>query len=161
VYCSATHAYRQGRLEIAEEKIREYFGIKSLHSDSIEPLQSLQPLSLLSSVYVGQGRSIEARKQIPQIRTETLGAKHPGTLGDIASLARIYMNQQRWTEAKELLVPLLETNKRVLGAENSDTLTAVDNLAVIFQRQKRLEESIELNKEVLETETGVLTILTH
>jgi len=159
LYCGATYAYHRGKLKIAEEKVGGNIHIRTLHSDSIEPLQTLQPLSLLSSVYVGQERSTEAeelRKQILRIRTEALGSEHPETLGDIASRATIYMHQQLWTEAEELLVPLLAKNKRVLGAENSDTLTAVTNLTVIFNHQKQLEKSTELNKEVLETEERML-----
>jgi hypothetical protein len=57
-------------------------------------------------------------------RVWMLRAKHPltspnpFTLTSVANLASTYRNKERWKEAEELFVPVMETRKRVLGEES-------------------------------------------
>lgn len=41
------------------------------------------------------------------------------------NLANTYRNQERWKEAKELGIQVLETQKQALGLEHPDTLSSM------------------------------------
>lgn len=55
-----------------------------------------------------------------------LGDKHLATLHSMHNLASIYLNQEQWKEAEELVVQVVETRKRVLGEENPKTLAMIN-----------------------------------
>ncbi|KAF2458012.1 hypothetical protein BDY21DRAFT_21377 [Lineolata rhizophorae] len=45
------------------------------------------------------------------------------------TIGSVYYQEDRWTEAEELDVQVMETKKRVLGREHPFTLTSMNNLA--------------------------------
>ena len=53
----------------------------------------------------------------------------------MANLASTYRNQERWTEAEQIEVQVLETRKRVLGEEHPNTLSSMANLASTYSKQ--------------------------
>jgi len=61
----------------------------------------------------------KAAEQLFVKLTETskrmLGDEHPGTLTIMGNLASTYRNQDRWKEAEELEMQLMETRKKVLA----------------------------------------------
>jgi hypothetical protein len=80
----------------------------------------------------------------PALSKRVLGAEHPDTLSSMANLASTYRNQDRWKEAEELFVQVMETRKRVLGAQHPDTLSSMTNLACTLKDQHHADEAIEL-----------------
>lgn len=60
-----------------------------------------------------------------------LGEEHSDTLLSINNLAATYSKQGRRKDAKELLVQVVETSRRVLGEKYPVTLTIVNSLALL------------------------------
>ncbi|TGZ78598.1 hypothetical protein EX30DRAFT_299649, partial [Ascodesmis nigricans] len=52
--------------------------------------------------------------------------------------------QQRWKEAEELFVQVMEKRKRVLDEEHPDTLSSMANLAATYRKQGRKKKAKEL-----------------
>jgi tetratricopeptide (TPR) repeat protein len=73
-----------------------------------------------------------------------------------AALASRYHNEQRWKEAEELEVELVEISKRVLGAEHPSTLTSMANLASTYRNQGKLKEAEELEVQVVKMRKQLL-----
>jgi tetratricopeptide (TPR) repeat protein len=73
-----------------------------------------------------------------------------------AALASRYHNEQRWKEAEELEVELVEISKRVLGAEHPSTLTSTANLASTCRNQGKLKEAEELEVQVVKMRKQLL-----
>jgi hypothetical protein len=62
----------------------------------------------------------------------------------------------RHKEAEELLVQVIEIERRVLGGEHPDTLTSMANLAATYSNQGRWKEANKLEGQVLQTTKRVL-----
>ena len=74
----------------------------------------------------------------------------------MANLASTYRNQERWTEAEQIEVQVLETRKRVLGEEHPLTLTNMANLASTYSNQGRWTEAEKMFVQVMEMRKRVL-----
>ncbi|KAF2811289.1 TPR-like protein [Mytilinidion resinicola] len=79
-----------------------------------------------------------------------LGDEHPETLASMGNLASTYWSQQRWKEAKELEVQVMEALKRVLGVEHPDTLISMANLACTWKSVGQNKEAVSLMEDCLE-----------
>jgi len=77
--------------------------------------------------------------------TDVLPLHHTGM--GMANLASTFWNQERWKEAEELEVQVMETSLRVLGPEHPDTLTAMNNLAFTLKGRGHNAEAIKLMEE--------------
>ncbi|KAF1813825.1 hypothetical protein P152DRAFT_394012, partial [Eremomyces bilateralis CBS 781.70] len=66
------------------------------------------------------------------------------------------LEQDRWKEAEELEVQVMEASKRVLGAEHPHTLTSMNNLASTYWNQGRWKEAEELEAQMMDTSKRVL-----
>jgi hypothetical protein len=53
----------------------------------------------------------------------------------MANLALTYWNQERWTEAEQLEVQVMEGRKKGLGERHPDTLTGMKSLAFTWKSQ--------------------------
>ena len=96
----------------------------------------------------------EARKEYEREVTDMIqefGEHHFIILSLYATIARTYSTQGRWKEAEELLVQVMETEKRVFGQEHPDTLSSMANLASTYRDQGRWKEAEELLVQVMET----------
>jgi hypothetical protein len=91
-----------------------------------------------------------------ETRKSILGPENPSTLTSIASLASIYRDQGRWTEAEMLDVQVMETRKSILGPEHPSTLTSIANLASTYWNQGRYAEAEKLEMQVMETRKSIL-----
>ncbi|OCK95600.1 uncharacterized protein K441DRAFT_555295, partial [Cenococcum geophilum 1.58] len=69
------------------------------------------------------------------------GPKYRDTLESKIYLAYIYIEQERLTDAKELLLQSLETGNRIFGNNHLDTISSISGLAFIFYKQGRKEEA--------------------
>jgi hypothetical protein len=79
-----------------------------------------------------------------ETRKMVFGEEHPDTLTGMANLASTYSDQERWKEAEELEVHVMEIKNRVLGEEHPDTLVSMANLAFTLKSQSRNEDAISL-----------------
>jgi hypothetical protein len=51
--------------------------------------------------------------QMLDMRRTVLGAEHPNTLGSMGNLASIYSSQEKWSEAENLEVQVLDMSKKI------------------------------------------------
>lgn len=65
-------------------------------------------------------------------------------------LAMVYSSQGKWTEAEELTIKMLETQKSILGENHPDTSSTLINLAEIYNSSGRYEQAAELYLQTLE-----------
>jgi tetratricopeptide (TPR) repeat protein len=75
---------------------------------------------------------------------------------DKYTLALKYAGQGRWKEAEELLIQVVETNKRVIGHEHPNTLTSMHELALTYMSPGRWKEAEKLLIQVVETKKRVI-----
>ncbi len=87
---------------------------------------------------------------------EVLGPEHPGTIGTIYILARIYQTQDRYGEAEPLYKRAVGSSERVLGPEHPLTLISIESLAALYESQGRYGMAEPLYKRVLTTNKRVL-----
>ncbi|CCD51174.1 hypothetical protein BofuT4_P085360.1 [Botrytis cinerea T4] len=74
----------------------------------------------------------------------------------MANLASTFWNQERWKEAEDLQVQVMETRKRVLGQEHPDTLTSMNNLALTWKGLGRDKEALKLMEECVLSLTRII-----
>jgi hypothetical protein len=74
----------------------------------------------------------------------------------MANLAGTHMDQERWEEAVELQVHVMNVRKRVLGPDHFSTLIIMNNLAVTYEKSGRGKEAEELLEHVIERRRVVL-----
>ncbi|KIJ37249.1 hypothetical protein M422DRAFT_111164, partial [Sphaerobolus stellatus SS14] len=65
----------------------------------------------------------------------------------MANLACTYWEQNRFSEAEDLEVKVLQMRRHKLGEDHPDTLTSMKNLASTYQSQGRLSEAEELEEK--------------
>lgn len=73
--------------------------------------------------------------------TRILAEDDAARLGVENSLARLYYDQARYTEAEQLYRQVLGARRRTLGAEHGDTLTTQHYLARTLRNMDRLDEA--------------------
>ena len=73
------------------------------------------------------------------------------TLLTVNSLAELYREQGRYSEAEPLYKRALEGNERVLGKNDLDTLAVLNNLALLYTEQGRFRDAEPLFKRALES----------
>jgi hypothetical protein len=76
----------------------------------------------------------------------------------MANLAATYRNQNRWKEAGELELEVIEMKKKVLGVEHPDTLVSMNNLAHTWKTQGKYAEALALMEECVQIRSRVLGI---
>ena len=81
------------------------------------------------------------------MRKILLGEDHPDTLNSMANLADLLFSQNRWKEAEELEIQVIEKRRRVLGEEHPDTLVIMHNLAMTWKSQGRNYDALKLMKD--------------
>jgi hypothetical protein len=69
----------------------------------------------------------------------------------MANLATTYRKQDRWEEAEQLEMQVMEIRKTKLGVDHPSTLTSMTNLASTYRKQGRWEEAEQLEVQVMET----------
>ena len=76
------------------------------------------------------------------------------------NLAVTYSNQEKYEEAEELEVKVLDLCTKVLGQEHPHTLTLIENLAKTYKGQGKMD--LDLYNEVLGPEhSQTLTIMSN
>jgi tetratricopeptide (TPR) repeat protein len=158
----ATTFYQQGKLEEAVaierevvEKRRKTLGEK--HADTIEAINNLtvtmKAMDNLADTFLNQGKLEEAalmKREISEMRRNTLGEEHPDTITAISNLATILYDQGKLEEAAALEREVVGMRRKILGEEHVDTITAMNNLTVTLHAQGKLDEAATMMKEVLE-----------
>ena len=83
------------------------------------------------------------------MRKKLLGAEHPGILNSMGNLAKTYQDQERWIEAEQLQVQVMDMRKKLLGAENPHTPNSMANLASIYRNKGMWNEAEKLELEIM------------
>ena len=94
--------------------------------------------------------------QVLDMRKELLGTEHPDTLGSMANLAIIYLDQGKSNEAELLGTQVLDMKMRLFGVEHPSTLTSIENLAITYSNLGKWNEAEELEVQVLEMRKNLL-----
>lgn len=74
----------------------------------------------------------------------------------MGSLASVYLDQGPLKEAEELILQVIEMQKKVFGLIHQDTLSSTYILALAYKAQGRDEEAIGLLKQVLTSSSYLL-----
>ena len=136
----------QNQLGPAEELLRkavEKLGKLSEH-------EYLLGMQHLARVVADRGCLRESEKintRIVDLKTKALGANHVETLQATRNLAICYVEQNRFKDAKALMLDLAKRCK-VLGENHPDSLRTMQSLANVYFHQDRLEEAESLQKEI-------------
>jgi tetratricopeptide (TPR) repeat protein len=85
-----------------------------------------------------------------------MGAENPDTLLMMNNLARLYLDQGRYTPAEPLFTQALAIQRRVLGEEHPETLTVMRNLAHLYRNQRKYAPAEALLKQVAQAQQRVL-----
>jgi tetratricopeptide (TPR) repeat protein len=71
-------------------------------------------------------------------------------------LANLCCEQNRYTEAEQLLTQARDANKRMFGGDHPETLVIMHNMASMFKDQKRFAEAEQLYLDTLERRRNTL-----
>lgn len=107
-------------------------------------LMNVETMSLLTIVYIKQGKPQEAerlRAKVLELTKQVFGSEHPDTLQAIENLAFEYMKRGKLDDAENLQMEVLELSKRMFGPENLTTLVCASNLAFVHCEQGKLGEA--------------------
>jgi hypothetical protein len=63
----------------------------------------------------------------------------------MGNLASTYYNQERWNEAEQLQIQVMDMTKKLLGAEHPDTSRSMRHLADTYRVQGRWNEAEQLS----------------
>lgn len=77
------------------------------------------------------------------ISAKLLGSESSSYATDLNNLALVYSMQDRYDDAIEKYVEVIEIYKKTLGNEHEWVATALNNLGGVYQKQGRYEEAIE------------------
>ena len=147
---------------------RAYFGIAIAERTSI-----LETLNNLGSLYVDQGRLVEAEKMYQRALVgceEALGPEHASTLLIVDNLGTLHRAQGRLTDAENMYDSnlgalyadqghlgdaekmydhALAGFEKALGTEHTSTLKTVNNLGALYADQGRMADAEEMYHRAL------------
>ncbi|MFG0285642.1 MAG: tetratricopeptide repeat protein, partial [Phycisphaerales bacterium JB039] len=117
--------------------------------------------AVVGDVYrrLGVYREAEAHlSHAVEIRERMLGSEDRNTLSSRNSLAVLFWEQGRLSEAEPLYLQLLKIRGRVLGEEHPDTLGSGNNLALVYWSQGRHADAEALLTQILGVQRRVLGV---
>ncbi len=121
---------------------------------------TLRAKAELSRLRIRQGRYEEAELLLDGSVNATEVARHDddssASMYTMFTLAELYFLQERYDEAEQLIVPVLETRRAVFGEEHWRTLSAITMLAKLYAAQGRYDEAEERLIRARETSRRVL-----
>lgn len=85
-----------------------------------------------------------------------LGQEHLDTLISMANWVSIYCSQERWKEAEDLELLVIEIRKKVLGQEHPETLIIMNNSAWTWKKQAQHDKSLQLMATCVELREKIL-----
>ena len=103
-----------------------------------------------------QGKFDEAEplyREALEVSRETLGSRHPDTLGSINTLGLLLKDKGDFVAAELLHREALEGRRETLGSRHPDTLGSMNNLGLLLQAKGDLEDLVAaapLLREALE-----------
>ena len=127
-------------------------GRQALRTMPAEERGTSDLLYALARLLLDQGKLGEAEPLFLEAMAacrETLGDRHPGTLGAINNLAILLKRQGRLSEAEALYLEALAARRETLGDRHPVTLSSINNLAALLQDQGKLGEAEPLYLEAL------------
>ncbi|KAF2809498.1 uncharacterized protein BDZ99DRAFT_571301 [Mytilinidion resinicola] len=100
-----------------------------------------------------QNQEYEEKAQLERVETKikVLGEDHPDALESMETLGRLYWNNEnRWAEAKQLVIRVMEILIGTLGVNHPDTLEAMERAATMHMFFERWEEEEDLRLRIME-----------
>jgi tetratricopeptide (TPR) repeat protein len=88
-------------------------------------------------------------KRMIALDIKVLGPDHPAVADDLTALALLYISQQRYKDAKPLLIRALSIYKGVYGNDNLLVKRTVGSLAFVLEKLGETEQAVSLYKDVL------------
>jgi serine/threonine protein kinase/tetratricopeptide (TPR) repeat protein len=101
-------------------------------------------LASLGLVLIQDDREAEAEaplRQAIELRNRIYPAGHPATFTARLRLASALRNQRRWTDAKDLLKPLIEEQRRSLGDSSPELVNSLSTLGTVLSQMGEHEEA--------------------
>jgi serine/threonine protein kinase len=112
-----------------------------------KPVVEASIRDMLGSVYAELGeldRSIHHLERAVELRSEALGAAHPDTLGSRSRLAGQLRRRGELGASEDMLVDVLETQRKVLGGEDVGVLVSELRLGQLRLEQGRHDQALEI-----------------
>ncbi|UKZ62718.1 uncharacterized protein TrAtP1_003952 [Trichoderma atroviride] len=122
-------------------------------------VETVKLLDKVSGFLYDRGRWREKEPldlRVLDLRRETLGEMHPGTIWSLASLAGTYFEQGRYDEAERICTKALNLRQEVLGEKHQHAIWSMQLLAVIYTEQGRYTEAEGICKQALNIQCEVL-----
>ncbi|KAI1460374.1 hypothetical protein F4805DRAFT_417324 [Annulohypoxylon moriforme] len=160
-----------GDFEEAERLYRELLELRQriLGEDNPETLNAMQKLiNVLESqrenkkFFLDPQEDKEAKElcwKLLQLKQQSLGKRHPGTLGTMHDLSRLLQRgiiydtlrggEEYSEKAERMCRETLQLSKEILGEEHLDTLSATQILARALQSREKYEEAVQIYREAL------------
>ena len=126
-------------------------------SDGVAPEVKIDTLFQHGSLFYHK-REFEAAADIFEQAVNTgreLAPEYSGTLDSIAALATIYTSLDRYDEALELHIEVIDRSIQDLGPEHPVTLVSRDNLAILYYRLGDYQQSMDLLEDILKVRLRV------
>ena len=107
----------------------------------------------LARVKGAQGKLAEAESDIRAglaIATRNLGAQHIGVLFGKLHLGRNLINQERLSEAMELLIEVADGHRHAASAnkgEHPDRVCALHHMAICYRMQRKFDDAVKVCEE--------------
>ena len=147
---ASTRLYRRSIIPHLDACLQQQHPSASFRQHKDE--QYLKKAMTFATLYFenGEWRKAESlQKEVIEIRTKTLGLKHPDTLDTMSALADGYWNLFRMREALMLYTKIVTFSEQAYGNEDMRTLKAMDNLAsTLWLCGKRAESQTWSEKAV-------------
>ena len=149
--------------DIAEKKCIEILGYWDIleygeRRLSIENVRINKILYVLVEIYNAQGRVRDAErlcKRALGVSKRILGKLHPDTIVQHRNLFTVYINQEKFEKAEELLGSILKDAKELWGENHAETLKFKYDLARVYVAKKS-DKAEDLLKDVVHLSKSVL-----
>ena len=149
--------FRLGRLEEAEEKVRQLIGVQSKVVGERHP-DYASGLSLLAEILLARDELSDAETLLQrslEIRKKSLGDQHPDYASSLDLLARLMLRWEDHVGAEPLLRKALEIRRSVLGLDHPDYASSLAMLAEVVGKSDEYDLAEPLFREAIETLTRV------
>ena len=151
------HLLRLGRLEEAEEKIRQLISVQAKVVGERHP-DYASGLTMLAEVLLARDELSDAETLLQralEIRRKSLGDQHPDYAASLDLLARLMMRWEDYQGAEPLLRKALEIRRSVLGVDHPDYASSLALLAEVVGKSEDFDTAEPLFREAIETVTRV------
>lgn len=88
-------------------------------------------------------------REVVELDTQLLGARHPNTLSSLNNLATVLQNLGKYEEAESIYRQTFELKTELFGLKHPHTLNSMNNLALVQQSQGKYNEAEAMHRQAL------------